>query len=161
MSFLRVFCRIRCPSDSNTEPKRRLLESIFREQYRNKKRCLDCAGVDGMHWAHPVERSGGFKIRRKVNCEQNVPGKLKGARKTQKHEARWGQDGRQGRGFFYLFLPGWPHARRQGRRDLKNLLLVHRITKILPPELQKWAQEYPKWNLNLKSESKSWWGAFL
>ena len=49
MSFLRVFCRIGCPSDTKTEPKRCLLEGIFREQCQNGKRCLDCAGVDGMH----------------------------------------------------------------------------------------------------------------
>ena len=79
----------------------------------------------------------------------------------EKYDSHWGQDGRQGGDVFWLFLPGCLHGRPQGCKDLKNLLLVHRITKMWPPELQKWAQEYPKWNLNLKSEPKSWWGAFL
>ena len=43
------FCGIRYPSDPETEPKQSLLEGIFREQCRNEKVCLDCAGVDRMH----------------------------------------------------------------------------------------------------------------
>ena len=61
---------------------------VFFKNYVKTKKCVWTAPAwTECIWAHPVERSGGLKIRRKVICEQNVPGKLKGAGKTQKHEA--------------------------------------------------------------------------
>ena len=109
-------------------------------------------------WAHPVERSGGLKIRRKVNCEQNVPGKPKGARKTQETRlplrSRWAPRRRR-----FLVISPWvaPCAATGAQRSQKPVAGLI-ITKMWPPELQKWAQDYPKWNLNLKSETKSLWG---
>ena len=162
MSLLRVFWSIGCPSDPETEPTRGVLEGIFREQCRNEKVCLDCAGVDGMHMSPSRGALRGIQNSKKSELRTKRAWKAQGCtentRKTTPIEVKMGAKAAT---VFGSFLPGWPHARPQGRRDLKNLLLVHRITKMWPPELQKWAQEYPKWNLNLKSEPKSWWGAFL
>ena len=162
MSFLRVCCRIECPSDPGMEPKYSFLEAIFQQQCQNGKVCLDCAGVDGMHMSPSRGALRGIQNSKKSELRTKRAWKAQGCtentRKTTPIEVKMGAKAAT---FLWSFLPGWPHARPQGRRDLKNLLLVRRITKMWPPELQKWAQEYPKWNLNLKSEPKSWWGAFL
>ena len=104
--------------------------------------------------AIPCTAQGEPKIVEQMDCEENVHGKLKSARKTQKHDFHWGQDGRQGHDFFYLFLPGRPQARPQGPKDLKNLFLAPKIINIWPPELHKWTQDYPKLKLDLKSEPR-------
>ena len=77
-----------------------------------------------------MERSGGLKIRRKVNCEQNVPGKLKGAQKTQKTIPIEVKMGAKAGAFFTYFSLGGPMLGHRGAEISKNLLLVRRINKM-------------------------------
>ena len=91
------FCVFFVESDAQVTPKwtqHTIFWKLFFNNNAKTEKCVWTAPAwTECIWAHPVERSGGFKIRRKVNCEQNVPGKLKGARKTQEKRlplrSRW------------------------------------------------------------------------
>ena len=100
-----VFCRIGCPSDSETEPTQGLLEGIFREQCRNEKRCLDCAGVDGMHMSPSRGALRGTHNSKKSELRTKRAWKAQGCtentRKTISLRSRWAPRRRR----FFLISP--------------------------------------------------------
>ena len=121
MSFLRVFCRIGCPSDAETKPKRGLLEGIFREQCRNGKVCLDCAGVDGMHMSPSRGALRGTQNSKKSELRTKRAWKAQGCtentRKTTPIEVKMGAKAAT---FFGYFSLGGPMRGHRGAEISKT-----------------------------------------